>query len=167
MGRECRKCGETKPLEEFALAKGCKDGRRRVCKGCRVEFRPESYKEKDRVRARQWILDNPERVTAKGIELHGITQEQYDALLEAQGGVCAICHQPEKWMLNGKVCRLSIDHDHDHCDGSYGCKLCVRALLCRRCNTTLGLMGDDVNLVMMIAAYLIEHETGAYDDASA
>lgn len=57
---------------------------------------------------------------------YGITAEQYDALLEAQGGVCAICGEPPK----GKALHV----DHDHATGG------VRGLLCggyRSCNTTL------------------------------
>lgn len=54
---------------------------------------------------------------------HGVTQEQYDAMLKAQGGRCAICRgKPEGF--------LHVDHDHDTGD--------VRALLCMRCNLQLG-----------------------------
>jgi hypothetical protein len=34
MHRDCRKCGEVKPLEEFAKQKSCKLGRRPYCKSC-------------------------------------------------------------------------------------------------------------------------------------
>jgi len=36
----------------------------------------------------------------------GITPEEYDAQLVAQGGVCAICGRPPKTK------RLNVDHDH-------------------------------------------------------
>ena len=38
--------------------------------------------------------------------IYGITLAQYDQILEAQGGVCAVCGEPPKGL------RLSVDHDH-------------------------------------------------------
>lgn len=49
--------------------------------------------------------------------------EAYDALLEYQGGHCAIC--PNK----PKTRRLHVDHDHQ--------SLLIRGLLCHRCNRAL------------------------------
>lgn len=37
----------------------------------------------------------------------GITTEQYNAMLAAQNGLCAICHKPPEGNK-----RLSVDHDH-------------------------------------------------------
>jgi hypothetical protein len=54
--------------------------------------------------------------------LYGLTPEQYDEMLEAQGGVCAICGG----ISGGKRKRLFVDHSHD--TGA------VRALICIRCN---------------------------------
>ena len=53
----------------------------------------------------------------------GITEAQYEALLAAQGGGCAICGNTPKSR------RLSVDHDHATGD--------VRGLLCHRCNRGL------------------------------
>jgi hypothetical protein len=39
---------------------------------------------------------------------YGLTIEQFDALLAAQNGVCAICCRPE---THKKYARLSVDHD--------------------------------------------------------
>ena len=55
----------------------------------------------------------------------GITDEGYQALLEAQGGKCAICGNPPK--EGGR--RLHVDHNHR--TGK------VRGLLCFRCNRAL------------------------------
>lgn len=52
--------------------------------------------------------------------LYGITAAQYDQMLEAQGGVCAVCGKPP-----GKT-RLNVDHDHK--------TGLVRGLLCWTCN---------------------------------
>lgn len=57
------------------------------------------------------------------LKRYGITPEQYDEILEEQGGVCKICKN-----LPGKY-RLHVDHDHE--TGK------VRGLLCVTCNSRL------------------------------
>jgi hypothetical protein len=71
----------------------------------------------------------------------------WEGLLEAQGGLCAICNQvPET---------VHIDHNHACC--KRGCTACVRALLCHPCNAGLGLFYDDPSRLLAAAAYLIQH----------
>jgi hypothetical protein len=50
----------------------------------------------------------------------GVTDEQYERLLAAQGGHCALCPSTPKTR------RLHVDHDHR--------TGLVRGLLCHRCN---------------------------------
>jgi hypothetical protein len=66
----------------------------------------------------------------KRLRRFGLEPEDYDAMLEAQGGVCAICGQPETVVRYGQVQPLSVDHDHK--TGQ------VRGLLCHRCNIRVG-----------------------------
>jgi hypothetical protein len=73
---------------------------------------------------------------------HGLTADERDALRAAQHGLCAICRQPSD--------RLAVDHDHRHCEGTYGCRLCVRGMLCPTCNSGLGWIGDK-NIPRLIA----------------
>lgn len=72
---------------------------------------------------------------------YGITIDEYDTLHEQQDGVCAICNQPPP---DGQ--RLVVDHCHD--TGR------IRGLLCSRCNTAIGFLGDDPCLVATAASYL-------------
>jgi hypothetical protein len=61
----------------------------------------------------------------------GLEVEDYDAMVAAQGGVCAICHEPERARTRkGHVQLLAVDHDHE--TGR------VRGLLCQECNHALG-----------------------------
>ena len=84
---------------------------------------------------------------------YGLTQEQYNEMLESQGGACAICPRtPEE---NGKA--LAVDHLHSCCPGEKTCGKCVRGLLCSDCNTGIGFLQDKTELLMNAAAYLIKH----------
>ena len=64
----------------------------------------------------------------------------FKAMLEEQGGVCAICSKPPD---KGHLCV-----DHSHANGK------IRGLLCQRCNTGLGCYYDELDLVMGASAYL-------------
>jgi len=71
----------------------------------------------------------------------GLTPEQYDAILAAQGGVCAICGQRPVSK------RLAVDHSHDTGD--------VRGLLCSKCNwELLGALHDSLALAWKALRYL-------------
>ena len=65
---------------------------------------------------------------------HGLDDPSYEALLEKQYESCAICGKTDV--------RLVIDHDHDCCPGGGylhpNCGMCVRGLLCFRCNNLIG-----------------------------
>lgn len=74
---------------------------------------------------------------------YGITHDEFLQMLEAQGGVCAICGNG-----NDGPRQLSIDHDHE--TGA------IRALLCDRCNPMLGYARDNVAVLQAAIAYL-EH----------
>lgn len=71
-----------------------------------------------------------------GIE---ITEEQFEALLAGQSGVCAICFEAVSERLNV---------DHDHSTGK------VRGLLCRRCNLLLGKALDNETILASAINYL-------------
>lgn len=72
---------------------------------------------------------------------YGLEVSDYDALLRAQGGKCAICR------ARPKSKRLAVDHDHK--TGA------VRGLLCSRCNHDLmGSAWDSLALVVALWHYL-------------
>ena len=66
---------------------------------------------------------------------YGMSLETYSAMMEAQGGLCAICGKAETARRHQ---RLSVDHDHTCCPSGKTCGRCVRGLLCHHCNATLG-----------------------------
>lgn len=87
---------------------------------------PEKYKKY----VHKWKSKNPDRERARNLAQFGLTIEDYEAMYEAQGGLCAICAQPETSSRNGKVYRLAVDHNHK--TGK------VRGLLCFKCNSAMG-----------------------------
>lgn len=71
---------------------------------------------------------------------YGMTVGDYNDLLKKQNGMCAICLLPP-----GKQA-LRVDHDHDTNE--------VRGLLCGTCNSGIGHLRDDVNLLKAAIEYL-------------
>jgi hypothetical protein len=80
---------------------------------------------------------------------YGMTAADYAAMIEQQGGRCAIC--TKQYPLIGRDGRHSLHVDHDHATGK------VRGLLCSGCNTFLGKM-EKTDLVAAALIYLSENK---------
>jgi hypothetical protein len=76
------------------------------------------------------------------LKKYGLTPDDYDRMVVEQGGVCAICHRPEK----AKLGLLHVDHDHTNNR--------VRGLLCQQCNTGLGKFQDNIRILQSAINYL-------------
>lgn len=99
------------------------------------------------LRARAWRANNKRQHHGQTLKSkYGITIDQYEALLAQQGGVCAICCQPEKRAKQGVVYRLHVDHDHR--TGR------IRALLCHNCNCAIGHVKEDPVVLERMIRYL-------------
>lgn len=121
--KQCANCREWQPVDQYATSTKNADGLDSRCRRCwRAAFL---------------------------LSLYGITIEQYEALLAAQGGVCAICGGVS---TDGKS--LHVDHDHNCCNTRPACGACVRGLLCDLCNRAIGSMQDDPARLRAAAAYL-------------
>lgn len=163
--KACKKCGEVKPLDDFYADKGGRDGRRPECKACAKAAMAARYRanpEPARERAKRWNRENRERYDARMREYresgrkaisdrrshlkrtYNITVEEYDEMLTAQGGVCAICGRAPRDDIS-----LHVDHCHDTGD--------IRGILCFRCNNALGDFGHDGRLLQAAADYVNGH----------
>ena len=132
--RTCRVCGETKLLDELVVAKGCLAGRRPLCKVCsNRQDRERGYRTKE-ARFKMHLKAR-----------HNLSPIEYDEMLKEQTGVCAICGNHNH---NGN--QLSVDHDH--LTGR------TRGLLCIHCNTVLGYMNDNTNLLQKAMDYLEKYK---------
>lgn len=99
---------------------------------------------------------NPEHIRkVRSIQLfraYGITIEEYDAMSEKQGHVCAICGNAETAMIRDTVKKLAVDHCHQ--SGK------VRGLLCADCNRALGMFKDNIDSLEAAINYLKEASRG-------
>lgn len=66
----------------------------------------------------------------------------YDELRAKQQGRCAICKRDDRV--------LAVDHDHSTGE--------IRGLLCRRCNSAIGFLGDSAAMAYSAAQYLASHQ---------
>lgn len=88
---------------------------------------------------------------------YNISVADYDAMLTAQGGVCAVCGNR---CSSGKA--LAVDHDHACCpESGKSCGKCVRGLLCAKCNTGIGHLRDSADALRAAADYLDNYVTRA------
>jgi len=80
----------------------------------------------------------------KLIARYGITQSDYQLMLDAQKGKCAICKSTYPQREGSYY--LCVDHDHD--SGM------VRGLLCHKCNVNIGRVGESVEWLKAAIKYL-------------
>jgi len=132
----CASCRRHKPLDDFyryptgSLYRFCKPCHYARTQQWRSENR-EKIRELDR--RRYHAGGRIRKVAEKRLKKYGITQQQFDDLLEEQGGVCPICLLPfiDSTGRPGSWDIASVDHCH--ATGR------VRGILHRRCNLALEL----------------------------
>jgi len=131
--KTCTKCGATKDITEFYRRGGKQspDTRHNHCKECT----------KKRVSATPSIVKREQALK----RMYGITQQDYDVMLAEQNNQCAICGTTEP---GGRHTSNYFVVDHCHTTGK------VRKLLCHHCNTALGLVGDNIDTLHKMIAYL-------------
>ena len=122
----CRSCNQDKPIESFYA-------RYSVCKYCKNE------------QSKKWSLQNPDKVKQQRRKTwlktkYGLTEESYAEMFNQQKGLCALCGEPEP------IKKLAVDHCHE--TGK------LRKLLCTNCNTVLGKVHDNVDLLRKMVNYL-------------
>ena len=103
----------------------------------------EHIREKVKQQVRDWQLKNPDKRKAQRIKKYNLSKEQFDAMLQSQRGVCAICG------TDGGG-RKSIFPFVDHCHATGR----VRGLLCSACNFGIGKFRDNPDLLRKAAEYV-------------
>jgi hypothetical protein len=179
--RTCANCGGVRPRAEFP-SNGRRGYLRPYCRTCQGEQNKRNYMNNRESRlayqkardaaapeakvarnrdsylknrearlayGKSYRAANPNVDTARRLRRYGLTPERYEQLLSEQGGSCAICRRDDPGKRG-----WNIDHDHRCCPGPQSCGECVRGILCSRCNTGLGLMGDSPDVLRAAAGYV-------------
>lgn len=123
----------------------------------------ERHKEERKIASRAYYNKNAKRISEqkkvyrlvnkdkiRGIKLeetYGLSNEEYNAILESQDGKCAVCGKPNSGYSDkgGNFRKMFVDHDHE--TGK------VRGLLCRDCNFALGLLKDNPETILRLYEY--------------
>lgn len=131
----CRVCEADKPDSDYERTPA--GNPRKICKACqykqrieRISSNPEKY-----YRQRRAVLIRHK---------YGMEPDEYEAMLEKQGGACAICRR----VVDSLLC---VDHCHD--------SLKIRGLLCKNCNTGLGMFQDRTHWLKNAIEYLERGES--------
>jgi hypothetical protein len=119
--RACCRCGA--PVPEAVGRPGIT-----VCTACRVDRR----------------VDRKAYERRRLLRKYGVTQDDFDGMLRAQGGRCAICRTDEPGSKGFAI-------DHCHRTGR------VRAVLCGPCNSAFGLLREDPLIVRAMMEYAERH----------
>lgn len=158
MLKQCTRCNIEKDIRLYACDKYKKDGRRSQCKECnkldhlkRYTANPARERARcDAYRAFQKI-ENPGKLelSSKKTKLkstYGMTIEDFENMKDAQGGCCYVCRVAETSLKGRSLC---VDHDHN--TGK------IRKLLCNSCNTSLGLLKENIDIMESLIAYVKEN----------
>jgi hypothetical protein len=176
--KTCGQCETELPVEQFHADARRLDGRYPWCKDCRRAYQgskrrtgPAFPSKADYDRARRQALKSAPDYNDRWLRnyfwtAYRLTPEQYGELLAKQGGRCAVCGTDDPGKSRGReVGRFAVDHDHDCCPGRNSCGRCIRGLLCRGCNTGIGLLGDDPDRLAAAGRYIKEARRGRIEAA--
>jgi Recombination endonuclease VII len=160
--RTCYTCKIEKPLEEFPRRKDKPLGHGYQCKVCNyaaVTKWRHANREKAAAQVARYQKKYPEKVVAYQLKwrkanprsfknsvlkcTHGITLEQYEEMLTAQNGRCAICDTSEP---RGRHGVFHVDHCHE--------TSVIRGLLCHGCNLSIGHFHHDPLILQAAIRYL-------------
>lgn len=156
----CFKCNESKNIDLFYSEPRNTDGKMGSCKKCILETSRNNYSKTSKLRNQQsaaWAQAHRKTVSNYVIKhrlkfkdryvdsrlkyMYGITSEDYTRILVEQKGLCAICNS----ICNtGK--QLCVDHNHE--TGK------VRGLLCRSCNSAIGLLKENTGTLLSAIKYI-------------
>lgn len=122
---------------------------------CQTCYQHKWYLEnKDKVaeRSRKWRQNNKERYFKNNRRFwlksnYGMTEEDYNTMLETQNGRCKICGATMGTRTNRLLCV-----DHNHKTGQ------VRALLCNACNAVIGHANERIDILQKCIDYLNEYK---------
>lgn len=149
--KTCNKCNLTKELQDFHKKTSNSDGYFSTCKKCRKGSHVGHYmKNKQRYRDswKKWSTNNVEDYKyyswVKDLKRnYGLTVDQYNDMLMKQNNRCAIC-----FIYKDDITKFRLSVDHCHTTGK------IRGLLCGSCNTAIGSLNDNIEILNSAINYL-------------
>lgn len=136
--KTCSACNEIKPLDKFFAQRSTKDGKQTFCKKCN------KLKYAEKKSSSEYLLSQHDKHLQRK---YGINLDTYEDMYVKSGGKCYICNSVDPGQQRKHFCV-----DHDHKDGS------IRGLLCYSCNSGLGFLKDDTDLLNKAINYLEKHK---------
>jgi hypothetical protein len=101
-----------------------------------------AHREENRAKGKLYYASRKEHYQARGLKRrYGLNPATLNAMIDGQGGLCAICRKPGWGNKRPHV-------DHDHATGK------IRGALCQACNSVLGYARDDAQILRRAADYL-------------
>jgi hypothetical protein len=173
----CARCNKEQRTDCFRADKRRLDGLFPYCNDCTRRLhgtkkrQPPKYEPTkvgkaayDKDRRDRLATEDPEREFMRRRAKHlwstfRLSIESYMEMLEAQGNRCAICRGTDP-KGPGVASSFAVDHDRACCPGHKSCGNCIRGLLCRSCNTGIGLLMDDTSVLRNAIAYLQANQVG-------
>ena len=132
MTKECIYCKEDKPLAEYYKASRMKSGYANDCKKCR-----NTYGKKYR---KTMIEKGVLQPSHSKLKEYGIGIQEYREAMSTSNK-CQACGSDD-----------NLCYDHDHITSKF------RGVLCGKCNTGIGMLGDNIQGVQQALNYLKEIE---------
>lgn len=148
---KCRQCKNAETSERYYSDAETMQRKKRIAK---TNYR--TNREHKLSYAKEYLSKNRDAVNAKKRDdyrnrgrnnwlqkEYGISEDEFENLLKSQNGRCAICGTDSP---GGSRKMWNVDHDHK--SGN------VRGLLCWNCNSAIGLLKDDCNIIMAAARHV-------------
>lgn len=148
MGKTCRTCRIAKSPDDFSWKVRSSGLRQAHCRECmRVAGR--RYHAAHPEVNRRWKIANKSKMQdfQRSRDLrskYGISVQQYQSMLDAQFGLCAICGSASSRSIRSP--NLHVDHNHE--TGA------VRGLLCHPCNLGIGYLSDSAETIKRALDYI-------------
>lgn len=91
------------------------------------------------------------------LRIHELSIEEYEKMILEQNNTCAICKKPEKRLARSGlyIAPLCLDHCHNCKDKG---QHIIRGLLCHNCNSAMGKLDDNIDILKSMISYLERHK---------
>lgn len=130
--KRCKRCGETKPFDEFHYCEHTSDKCTVYCKACRT------------IEAKKWRNRNVKRhLSITYVYKYGITMAQKEELIKQQNGRCYLCDE----VLPDDPWDRCIEHDKETKQ--------VFGIAHNRCNTGIAYFNHDPHLMIKVAKRML------------